>query len=248
VWQALCGGARLPPRDQGLDPVSELALLLHEALDRRRSTCLMDALRVGSTGHQWHLRRCLAASVRYPLRSRSLVRRLVDVSETAVVGIAGIIAGVVGALGGVVIGRWLEAGQADRELRRRTYHEYAAILLEQIHQNDELNDRIARFGIDARDSGDIIRPDFTPAFYRAVAMVEIVAEGEVRRHVVMVGEALGAVVDAVMGDRATFDAAGTAALEAVHAFQRAARSDLMPGNRKAMMKLRAAFVTRRRKQ
>jgi hypothetical protein len=159
------------------------------------------------------------------------------VSETTILAIVGVL----GTLAGVVAGRWLEAGQADREMRRRTYHEYAAIVLEQLHVNNLLNQKIAEVGIDGMIE-PIHRADLTPDFYRAVAMAQIVATGTVRRELAKVSDAVGRAIDVVAEDGETYDVASQAALEAIWDFEGAASVDLSPRHRRIWSRLQARFA------
>jgi hypothetical protein len=144
-------------------------------------------------------------------------------SETAVVGIVGILASTFGTLAGVVIGRWLESSAADRAYRRDGFHDYAALNLETIHKMGEVHDAIVSGGVTAD-----IRGDFGPAYFRAVSKIPLIARGDLMVRIRELGERVEFLTDMGGAPAAEFKTAEQAASKAVWDFEEAANHALAP--------------------
>lgn len=142
-------------------------------------------------------------------------------SDTALVGIIGI----VGTLLGVVWGGQLEGGRVDRALRRQAYHDYAALQLEALHKVAETRETAQAGGQEV----DPLRGDFGRDYFRAVTLVQLVARPRVLKRAATVSNLFGELTRALESNPAADTRKAQADVMAeLYDFNDAASQELAP--------------------
>jgi hypothetical protein len=141
-------------------------------------------------------------------------------SETTVLGIAGIL----GTLAGVVLGQWLESGHADRKLREAAFLDYASLVLEGFTITVAIHEEV----VVGKGQVAPLRAEYGREYARAITRVALYARGRLKVLVEELGDRMSELNDGVANPTDKFNAKRAEAVAALWAFEAEAGRSLSP--------------------